>query len=374
MNTVINETSQNKMEIYVTYIHKDDNIKPKLIQQTIDFKQITTLEGTCGLLSHLSKNEFDQLPITPHTHIIEILHMNKWINILYLDSLAFFISSNIILNIPTHIRVTQRQNCINIEQFEMQDMINANQISMKPVSKVKSIRCDICFEYAKNEYYTKRLGPLYGPFRHGQKRFYCHFLCVLWLPRVSLNKTGRLLNVGSEVERSKREKCSYCGKMGAGLGCMFVTKGKCRKGYHYLCAKSVGCVMSQKVYMILCPHHLSFEPLLREYEKEMMEKEEEDGIKCKDGGEEVQVNKCPICLMLCKEEDETVICGKCKKEYHQKCVGYQSSFATKDEKIIGDEDEEADIKLNEEYYCDECKDKQDVSQYNKDVDVEMAEN
>ena len=54
------------------------------------------------------------------------------------------------------------------------------------------------------------------------------------------------------VKRTKRLKCSFCGEVGAGLGCF--VKG-CENTYHYLCAKESGSLLVNKRFVAYCPEH-----------------------------------------------------------------------------------------------------------------------
>jgi len=59
-------------------------------------------------------------------------------------------------------------------------------------------------------------------------------MCAIWTPGIYLDsKTNKMKDLVAEIYRSKKNKCTYCGKIGAGLGCKVTS---CSNTYHYLCA------------------------------------------------------------------------------------------------------------------------------------------
>ena len=130
-----------------------------------------------------------------------------------------------------------------------------NKINLKPINSSNKIICSICHTSSMDNHYIQRLGKIYGPFKYSNKKYYGHFLCILWLPNVYINNEGKLKNVETEIYRANKEKCSYCNIRGAGLGCLLITEGKCKNTFHYLCAFAAGCNVNKTSYELLCYKH-----------------------------------------------------------------------------------------------------------------------
>jgi hypothetical protein len=61
-----------------------------------------------------------------------------------------------------------------------------------------------------------------------------------------------LKNLDKEIKSSEQTFCSICKKRGGGIICSGI---KCKKTYHYLCAKTNNCQMDNQKYKILCLSH-----------------------------------------------------------------------------------------------------------------------
>ncbi|KAG0477160.1 hypothetical protein HPP92_014001 [Vanilla planifolia] len=88
----------------------------------------------------------------------------------------------------------------------------------------------------------------------GVNVIHSHKNCTEWAPEVYF-KDDLVINLPTELARSRRITCSYCGIKGAALGCF---EKSCRKSFHYLCAKKTPeCRWDNENFVMLCPLHYS---------------------------------------------------------------------------------------------------------------------
>ncbi|KAI5064678.1 hypothetical protein GOP47_0019373 [Adiantum capillus-veneris] len=80
-----------------------------------------------------------------------------------------------------------------------------------------------------------------------------HQLCAEWAPNVYYVGNA-VKNLGKEVARGQKLKCSQCGLKGAVLGCLIKC---CIKSYHYPCARSLSCRWDPDNFVVLCPDHVA---------------------------------------------------------------------------------------------------------------------
>lgn len=342
------DSDEISLHVYVILVFEKS--KQKVFEVNINFNNVKSFGGSDGLLSFLS-NQL-KIKVTAKTHKLEIYHNDSWLNILDIQTLYFFLSSNLLLEQETKFKLTPKETEAVNQQFEDEEMIKLNNIDMKAIKPNKNIRCDICNQLSTDSYQTHRLGPMYGPFRYSQNKYYVHFLCALWLPKVWLSDTNKLVNVGKEVHRSRKSRCSYCGLKGAGLGCWLIETDGCKKKYHYLCAQSDECEFNRRSYGILCKDHKAkykMPDTLQGANPELTVLK-----KCSDEeANKTNEVRCDVCLMSC--DDDYLVCAECKKCFHEQCVGYVN-YKKKD-KIV--EDEVNNLKQEEEdYICPYCKSKQ----------------
>ncbi|CAH9110704.1 unnamed protein product [Cuscuta epithymum] len=79
-----------------------------------------------------------------------------------------------------------------------------------------------------------------------------HKNCAEWAPNVYFNDDD-VINLESELKRSKNISCSFCGVKGAALGCYEKT---CRRSFHVPCAKMTPkCRWDYDNFVMLCPLH-----------------------------------------------------------------------------------------------------------------------
>ncbi|XP_041440415.1 PHD finger protein 11 isoform X2 [Xenopus laevis] len=90
-----------------------------------------------------------------------------------------------------------------------------------------------------------------------------HFNCMIFSPKVITVKSPseefggfNIHSVKKEIKRGKNMKCKVCGKIGATIGCELK---RCRKTYHYMCAKRDGAEIidneDEEKYLIYCKDH-----------------------------------------------------------------------------------------------------------------------
>ncbi|KAH7352842.1 hypothetical protein KP509_19G066200 [Ceratopteris richardii] len=78
-----------------------------------------------------------------------------------------------------------------------------------------------------------------------------HQHCAEWAPNVYFVK-DQAKNLHAEALRGFQIKCKSCSKKGAALGCSFK---RCRKSYHYPCARALSCKWDEEHFIMLCPEH-----------------------------------------------------------------------------------------------------------------------
>ncbi|KAI3903583.1 hypothetical protein MKW98_032237 [Papaver atlanticum] len=120
------------------------------------------------------------------------------------------------------------------------------------------IQCAFCQSSTESEASGKMLhyvnGKPVADYNKGSHVIHSHSNCTEWAPNVYFEK-DTAVNLGTEVARSKRIKCSCCGIKGASLGCY---ENSCRKSFHVPCAKMVPqCRWDTENFVLLCPIHSS---------------------------------------------------------------------------------------------------------------------
>nr|GMD09240.1 protein BREAST CANCER SUSCEPTIBILITY 1 homolog [Ipomoea batatas] len=80
-----------------------------------------------------------------------------------------------------------------------------------------------------------------------------HKNCAEWAPNVYFNEDDDVVNLETELKRSRSISCAFCGVKGAALGCYEKT---CRKSFHVPCAKMTpNCQWDHYNFVMLCPLH-----------------------------------------------------------------------------------------------------------------------
>lgn len=108
-------------------LFNDSSGKSKNKKISIDFNTLKSFDEHNSLLSIISKEY--QIEITKKHFEVEILYIDKWIILIDLHSFLFFISSNILTEDETKIRITYKGSCKTVE-YEDEDMIRANELDM----------------------------------------------------------------------------------------------------------------------------------------------------------------------------------------------------------------------------------------------------
>ncbi|KAL7089444.1 hypothetical protein ACP275_13G187300 [Erythranthe tilingii] len=81
---------------------------------------------------------------------------------------------------------------------------------------------------------------------------YVHKNCTEWAPNVYFEEDN-VINLETELSRSRKIKCSCCGVNGAALGCY---EKSCRRSFHVPCAKLMPqCRWDNENFVMLCPIH-----------------------------------------------------------------------------------------------------------------------
>jgi len=90
----------------------------------------------------------------------------------------------------------------------------------------------------------------------GKKKQRAHRKCIKWSSEVCESASGELVNAESAIRRARRIKCSKCGQLGGSIGCGMP---KCKRSYHYRCAKEAGALFSKKTHSLYCDQHRAHE-------------------------------------------------------------------------------------------------------------------
>ncbi|KAG9157607.1 hypothetical protein Leryth_026757 [Lithospermum erythrorhizon] len=94
--------------------------------------------------------------------------------------------------------------------------------------------------------------PVDENFNGGSGVIHAHKSCTEWAPNIYF-QDDNVLNLESELARSKRLKCGLCGIKGAALGCY---SRSCHRSFHVACAKlTPQCRWDHENFVMLCPLH-----------------------------------------------------------------------------------------------------------------------
>lgn len=113
-----------------------------------------------------------------------------------------------------------------------------------------SILCQFCHRTSKGKLAGRLLA--YGGL--GDTTNYVHENCAFYSKGVT-KKDDQWFGLHSAVRESHLTKCSFCHKKGASIPCDFP---KCRKLFHYLCAKHNECymVLDPDTQRLFCDQHM----------------------------------------------------------------------------------------------------------------------
>lgn len=215
---------------------------------------------------------------------------------------------------PFEISVTR---CRKTKVSQLQEQITADRPSEPLFLKEIEVFCEFCRQSSRKLELIETLGPFYGPFRLENREVFSHERCAIWSPAVYLDIDGKFVNLLKEMRRASREICSFCGLVGASLGC-FVKK--CARNYHFLCSldENLNCALDFKGFTLFCPQHLEHAPEKANcliYEEIFCEK-------CGGGDDDGKIVICEKCLkaahIYCLEEKTEEIpqgdwlCEKCR--------------------------------------------------------------
>ncbi|KAF6139512.1 hypothetical protein GIB67_015469 [Kingdonia uniflora] len=126
--------------------------------------------------------------------------------------------------------------------------------SIPPRFKCAFCQSSINSEVSGNMMHYLNGRPLAVDFDVQPNIIHSHRNCTEWAPNVYF-KDENVINLETEISRSKRIKCCCCGIKGAALGCY---EKSCKKSFHLPCAKLVSeCRWDDENFVMLCPLHPS---------------------------------------------------------------------------------------------------------------------
>lgn len=111
------------------------------------------------------------------------------------------------------------------------------------------VLCGLCGDLDSVESWEGRLLPIPHVVADG---WWIHTLCALWSTNVYLNKHGNLEKMPDMIRQAATQFCSGCGQPGATLLCC--SSKKCRRQYHFNCARKYRCAFTITT-RIYCPEH-----------------------------------------------------------------------------------------------------------------------
>ena len=381
------DSEKNLTPFYKIYVYGEDNDRIEEIY--IDPKTTNSLGGQNGVYSIISSKFQNQY--TPLEHTMKIKLTNIWYTINDMNIYNFCISGN--LSSGEIIKMKLLKNNF-IEEYNFndgkenynpdQEILDANRVRNSPIPPEKKISCSLCRQ--NSEYLYERLLKLYGPFRYKSRTYYAHFLCLIYIPEIKISEKDTFKNPGKIINDYVGMKCAFCGEKGATLCCCYNNTTNynnplnihCKNRFHYLCAIKSGCKISKLTYNILCPKHIRFGyPTKKEdnvkdnndtvsNNNELNNKKNDDQAMIIDIDDENEENNnnnnenntinennnelknknkkiCFYCGLIIND-DESVLCSKCKNFYHKSCVGISNKNYGN---IIIDEDEP-------NYECPDC--------------------
>lgn len=121
------------------------------------------------------------------------------------------------------------------------------------------VKCAFCHSSSDSEVSGEILHYFNGKsvasdYNEGVNVIHSHRSCTEWAPDVFFND-DLVINLSTELARSRRITCSCCGIKGAALGCF---EKSCRRSFHYPCAKQTPeCRWDYEHFVMLCPLHSS---------------------------------------------------------------------------------------------------------------------
>ena len=119
-----------------------------------------------------------------------------------------------------------------------------------------------------------------------------HHCCAAWSDGVLQDNNLEFLNVDKAVHNGSKQKCDFCNRFGASIGCRVP---KCMKYYHYPCAAAAGTlqILSDSDMSLLCVDHLAHAK-----PSEVL---------------------CAVCKSMGDCQDQ-MFCTICGNHYHSKCL------------------------------------------------------
>ena len=369
----------NLTPFYKIYVYGEDN--DRIEEIFIDPKTTNSLGGQNGIYSLISEKFQNQY--TPLEHTMKIKLTNIWYTINDMNIYNFCISGN--LSAGDIIKVKLLKNnyidechfCDGKENVNPdQDISYANKVKNKSIPREEKLYCSLCRQ--NSEYLYERLLKLYGPFKYKNKKYYAHFLCLIYIPEMEMSEKDTFKNPGKIINDYVGMKCAFCSEKGATLCCCYNNTENynnpfnvhCKNRFHYLCAIKSGCKISKITYNVLCPKHIRYGYPTPKFENEndkillnninnnemMIDNEKEENNKNEeinltdDNNNELNKNKRNICFYcgLIINEDECIQCTKCQNYFHESCVGISHKTKNYNDTVNINDEEEQD------YLCPDC--------------------
>ncbi|KAH0454231.1 hypothetical protein IEQ34_016155 [Dendrobium chrysotoxum] len=187
------------------------------------------------------------------------------LNMQNVDDLAAMASHKKQLSSTDNVMQADNQTCMNLQKCCVSSLSKElphstmNGVLRKCKNIHSPIRCAFCHSSNDLELSGEIMHYCDGKsvaadFNGGVNVIHSHKNCTEWAPDVYF-KDDLVINLSSELARSRRIVCSCCGIKGAALGCF---EKSCRRSFHYPCAKQTPeCRWDDENFVMLCPLHSS---------------------------------------------------------------------------------------------------------------------
>jgi len=136
---------------------------------------------------------------------------------------------------------------------------------------VNEVFCVFCKKSSKDDYFLRKTGEIHGPVKCLDKNkvveYFFHFYCAFWAPMVTYTfdeekNTDDFTKIKETIALAKKLPCHVCKQRGAALGCWYK---KCKKSFHYLCAKQAKCFFDHP--NVFCEAHLDLSENKKNYKR-----------------------------------------------------------------------------------------------------------
>ena len=257
---IINSDSDSAVTLNLQDTVSLDTFKRKLL---IEAGLSTSQEKKYLLWIFLSKNDVN-LDVSPYSQIPNAILTDEDLRecilvALHLHAFLIFTLQKFLKKPPKQIARDLEFNVEGEVKEDREHLLNYDRPNHKiyPIQRngryLPDVECAFCGQLSSSEELREKVGPVYGPLKVGKKEVFMHELCAIWTPEIYQDEvTNRLKGMKEATRRCRKLTCTFCGEIGAGLGCF---NNSCRATYHFLCAKTANCILVNSRFIAFCPDH-----------------------------------------------------------------------------------------------------------------------